>query len=191
MFKFAARASIPQEDIWALGGLIPFVTELLETGGTIEDATLAGREHLARAGIIDGYKHGGPIPMGIEIYINDKQEEIKGVPSMKAITPGRDTWPYPRQSLQDTKARGLRQRGEGESRKTLAETADAAFSGIKITIPALTRTMEESKIWTRMAQPTIRWQEIITEPPAEESANPEEEPHWPTETTKAQERGEP
>ena len=33
MFKLAARASIPQEDIWALGGLIPFVTELLETGG--------------------------------------------------------------------------------------------------------------------------------------------------------------
>ena len=98
MFKFAARASIPQEDIWALGGLIPFVIELLETGGAVEDATLAGKEHLAKAGIIDGYKYGGPIPVGIEIYMNDKQEEIRGVQNMKAITPGRDNSPYPRQS---------------------------------------------------------------------------------------------
>ena len=108
---------------------------------------------------------------------------------MRACTPGRDSWPYPRQSLQKSKARGLRERGEGEERRTLTKTADAAFYGIKTTIPATAKTTAQSEMWTRMAQPVSKLQEILTEPPTEESANANEKPHWPTATTKAQRDG--
>ena len=108
---------------------------------------------------------------------------------MRAFTPGRDSWPYLRQSLQKTKARGRRERGEGEERRTLTKTADAAFYGIKTTIPAIAKTATEWKVWARVAQPVSTLQEILTEPLTEECANSNEEPHWPTKTTKAQQEG--
>ena len=75
VFKFSARTTILQEDIWALGSLIPLITEIHETGGTPEDATLAGKDCLPKAGVVDGYRYGGLIPVGFEIFVSSKQEQ--------------------------------------------------------------------------------------------------------------------
>ena len=72
VFRFSARTTILQEDIWPLGGLIPLIIEIHDTGGTPEDATLARTDCLPRAGVVDGYRYGGLIPVGFEIYMSSK-----------------------------------------------------------------------------------------------------------------------
>lgn len=59
VFKFSARTTIPQEDIWAPGGLTTFIAELQESGGTPDDTTVAGKDCLIKAGVNDGYRYGG------------------------------------------------------------------------------------------------------------------------------------